>query len=300
MKRVQSCLVAGVLLCICMAMPASSQTDLEKALKQYTGETVKGYIQPLADLFSATMQSGYYHSAAIPASGFHFSFQVIGMAAMITDAQREYDAPTPAGWTPATFKTATIFGGKGTVIKHPTISALEYKGTDGVFKTEFMPAAVPQVSLTAFGTELSIRYSPVPKLDDEGFPNGVLWGGGLRHSISQYIDQSPIDIAVGGNFSSFKVGDIIDFQGYSVGAQASKQFSVLTLYSGLNYENSTMNLKYQTSDPSVPPLVDINMGGSNSVRFTVGTALSFGIFHIFADVNFSAVTNFSAGIGLGG
>jgi hypothetical protein len=301
MKSMHLWMVLGFSLCLCLAVPASSQTDLETALKQYNSETVKGYIQPLADMFGANMQAGLYHSAAIPSSGFHFSFQIIGMGSMLDDSQKEYVAPTPEGWTPATFKTATIFGGKGTEVSHATIPGLKYKGSDGIFNTKFVPLAVPQITIgSLYGTEVSIRFVPIPKMSEEKFPSGSLWGVGLRHSISQYIDHSPLDIAVGGFVSSFKFGDLIDFKGYSFGAQASKELSILTLYGGLSYEKSDMNLKFQTTDPTVPPLVDMNLGGANTFRATVGAHLSLWIIHLFADANFGSVTNFSAGIGLGG
>jgi hypothetical protein len=301
MKRVHLCLVLGVLLCLCMTIPAAAQTDLETALKQYNSQTVKGYIQPLADMFGANMQAGFYHSAAIPSSGFHFSFQIIGMGSLLDDSQKEYVAPTPEGWTPASFKTATIFGGKGTEVSHSINPGLKYKGSDGIFNTKFVPLAAPQITIgSLFGTELSFRFVPIPKMSEDQFPSGSLWGVGLRHSISQYIDDSPVDIAVGGFMSSFKFGDLIDFKGYAVGAQASKEFSILILYTGMSYEKSDMNLKYTTTDPSVAPLVDMNLNGANNFRFTVGAGLSLWIIHLFADANFGTVTNFSAGIGLGG
>jgi hypothetical protein len=301
MKRMQLWMVLGLFFCLCLVVPASSQTDLETTLKQYNSETVKGYIQPLADMFGANMQAGFYHSAAIPSSGFHFSLQIIGMGSLLDDSQREFTAPTPSGWNPASFKTATIFGGKGTEVTNAAAPGLKYRGSDGIFNTKFVPLAAPQITIgSVFGTEASFRFVPIPKMSEGKFPSGSLWGVGLRHSISQYIDNSPLDIAVGGFMSSFTFGDLIDFKGYSFGVQASKEFSILILYGGVNYEKSDMNLKYTTTDPNAQPLVNINLGGANNFRATVGAGLSLWIIHLFADANFGSVTNFSAGIGFGG
>ena len=77
-----------------------AESELEKALRQYSFEAVKGYIQPVADLFGANMNSGFSQSAAIPASGFHMSFKIIGMGSLVSDDQKSYDIVLPAGFRP--------------------------------------------------------------------------------------------------------------------------------------------------------------------------------------------------------
>ncbi|MBI4535362.1 MAG: hypothetical protein HY708_03725, partial [Ignavibacteriae bacterium] len=49
-----------------------AESELEKALRQLSGDAAKGYIQPIGDLFGANMNAGYYHSAAIPKFGLTF------------------------------------------------------------------------------------------------------------------------------------------------------------------------------------------------------------------------------------
>jgi hypothetical protein len=100
-------------------------------------------------------------------------------------------------------------------------------------------------------------------------------------------------------FNSFTIGDLMDFKGFAVNAQASKSIKILILYGGIAYESSKMNLKYASTDPTSPQGVDITLDGSNKVRFTVGVGLNLGILKVFADANFGSVTNYSAGIGFG-
>jgi opacity protein-like surface antigen len=85
-----------------------------------------------------------------------------------------------------------------------------------------------------------------------------------------------------------------------LGAQASKEFGVLTVYGGLGYQSSTLTLKYDSTVPSAPGTVEIELDGKNNVAFTVGAGLSFGVFKVFADINVGSVTNLSGGIGFGG
>jgi hypothetical protein len=279
---------------------AQSQTSLENALKQYNGDAVKGYIQPVADLFGANMHSGFYHSAQMSRTGFHLSFDIVAMAAMVGDDQKTYEASAPAGFTPAKFMTATVFGEKGSEITHATIAGLKYKGSDGIFNTKAFPLAVPQLSIGyVYGTEAIVRFLPVPKIGDDKIPQITLWGVGLRHSISQYMPKVPVDLAAGFFYHSFKAGDLINYKGLSFGAQASKTWSILTLYTGLSYEKSSLNLTYNSTDVTVPVNVDVELDGANKFRFTGGICLTLGFLKLFADANLGAVTAFSGGIGFG-
>ena len=119
-----------------------AQSDLENTLKQYSANDVKGYIQPIADLFGANMQAGWFHSARIPAEGFNLTFSLVGMAAVVGDDQKVYNANSPYG---GTFKTATVFGEKGGSAVAPPGSGLSpYYGSDGVIKASLFPLASPQ------------------------------------------------------------------------------------------------------------------------------------------------------------
>ena len=298
--------VRGGILCLLGAVllfsfaTARSQGSLQNALEQFNGEAVQGYMQPAADLFGANMNSGFYHSAQMSRWGFHLSLDIVGMAAMVGDDQRTFDAPTPPGFSPAKFKTATIFGGKGTEISNATIPSLKYKGSDGVLNTSAFPLATPQLTIGyVFGTEAIVRYVFIPKIGEEAVPESKLWGVGLRHSISQYLPSVPVDLAVGVFYQSYNAGDLIDFKGYTIGVQASKSFSILTVYGGLSSESSTLKLHYTSTDPIVPGTVDVSLDGANKFRFTGGLSLSIGFAKIFADANFGSVTCFSGGIGFG-
>jgi hypothetical protein len=290
-------LIGGLVL---FGSETTAQTELEKAIQQYGSATVGGYMQPVADLFGANMHAGYYHSAYIPTSGFSIGIDLIGMGALVQDGQKTYEATAPAGFSPATFKTATIFGGKGGSISHATIAGLQYKGSDGVFNTSIFPLAVPQLRIgSLYGTEVVLRFIATPSIGDNKFPVLTFWGAGVRHSISQYIPQSPVDIAASFFYSNFALGDLVKANGTSFGVQASKSIKILMLYGGLAWEKSTLDLSYKSSDPTAAPMVDVSLNGANKFRFTVGVGVSLGILKIFADANFGTVTNYSGGIGFG-
>jgi hypothetical protein len=281
--------------------PAAAQSSLEDALKQYNGTTVRGYIQPLVDLFGANLNSGFFAGPAAPRSGLSFRLSLIAMASQVSDDQKTYTAPTPTGWTPSSFQTATIFGGTGTTVTNQNNPALQYRGSDGLIDASLFPLAVPQVSIGGIaGTEATVRFITTPSFgDSDEFPKTTLFGAGLRHNVGRYLGILPFDLGVGAMYSSFKVGDIVEVTGLTIGAQISKTFTVLTLYGGLAWEKSSMNLTYTSTDPAVSGTVDIDLDGANTFRTTAGIALKLAVARVFADVNFGSVTNFSGGLSFG-
>jgi Family of unknown function (DUF6588) len=290
---------------ILLLLPAAgfAQTDLEDALKQLSGPNTQAYMQPGADLFAANMHSGYFHSARIARMGFTFEFALIAMTAPITDEHKTCTMSTPAGFVPATFETATIFGGKGTTIQNSSIPGLSYKGPDGIFNTSMFPLAAPQVTIgSVIGTQVSVRYIPIPKVgNQEAIPEGKTWAVGVRHSISQWFGILPLDVAASYFYNSMDAGDLLKFTGSQFGLEASKNFSVLVVYGGLAYENATMKVSYTYEDPYTlaKTPVTVELDGANTVRATLGLGVELGILKIFANANFGSVIQYSGGIALG-
>lgn len=283
--------------CTLFIVPLAGRAQsLQSTLQQFSSDAVKGYIQPAGDLFGANMNAGVFHSADISKTGFHLSFDIVGMVSMVGDKQRTYTVSSPPNFTPATFQTATIFGGKAGVVTDP--SGLTYHGTvDGLLDTKAVPLAAPQLTIgDIFGTRAMIRFIATPAMDN--FPSATLWGIGVQHSISQYVPFLPVHIAAHVFYNKFTFGDLINFTGTSIGVEASKSFSILTVYGGLAWEKSTMELKYTPDDAAFPP-VDVTLNGANNFRALVGVGLHIVFFSIFADANFGSITNFSAGIGFG-
>lgn len=296
LRRVPRLMVLAAAACAVLFLGSRgyAQSDLEKTLQQFAGNEVKGYIQPLGDLFGANMNAGMFHSAEIARTGFHISFDIVAMGASVGDGQKKYML-TPTNTNVPPFSTATMFGGKRDSV---VVGGAPYYGiADGFVNTSIFPLASPQLTLgDIYGTRAIIRLIGTPAI--KGFPAATLWGIGAQHSVSQYIPAIPLDVAAHVFYSKFTFGDLINFSGLSIGAEASKSFSVLRVYGGLAWEKSTMDLKYTPSDATIPP-VSISLDGANKFRATLGLGLHLGFFSIFGDANFGSITNFSAGIGFG-
>lgn len=289
-----------VALALCSATPMLAQSDLENTLEQFSGNAVKGYIQPMADLFGANMHAGLNRSAHVPVAGFHLAVDVIAMGASVGDDQKKYAAELPSSYSARTFSAPTIFGDPNVAVYTDPGTGLQYASSGGIINTSLLPMATIQVTAgSVYGTEAMVRFVPIPSISDEKFPKITIWGIGARHNISQYLAEVPVDISAGIFYSKFTLGDIIDFTGVTIGAQAGKSFSVLSVFGGLAWESSAMNLKYTSTVAGVNPSVNIDLDGANSFRFTTGASLQLAFFRLFADANFGSVTNFSAGLGFG-
>lgn len=290
-----------IILFVILTIPSKSQNSFEDAVEQLSSDNVQGYIQPLLDGFGANINSGFPGSARIKRLGLTLRLQVVGMGTLIGNDEKTYMATPPEPYDQEPVETATIFGGDGAVVSHP--AGATYRFQNGQIDTRIMPFAAPQLTIgDVFGTQLTIRYVPVPSMDD--FPEVNFVGVGVRHSISQYFPLLPVDIAAGVFYQTLSIGDFVDAEATAFSAQVSKTFLLLTLYGGVQYESTDVNLSYTYTGP-LPPgdqsdrNVSINFKGENEIRTTAGASLALGILHVHADISIGKVTVVSAGLGLG-
>jgi len=278
--------------------PVFAQSRVETSLQQFSAEAAKGYIQPLADLTSANLNSGFYNSAEIPYLGLHLRLDILVMGGLVTDEMKTYHAPLPSNFQGGSFETATIVGGRGGIFINPFDSLSTYRGSDGIISATLIPLAVPQLTLGALvGTEVTIRYFPLKSPAGEDLPDTKLFAFGIRHSISSYVKTLPIDIAIGYMYTRFQAEELIDYKGSLVALHASKSFSLLTLYGGIAWENGTLDGKYEDANQPTGTKVEVHLDAKNSARVTIGGKLSLGFFSFAADANIASVTSFTGGIG---
>jgi hypothetical protein len=297
-RIVHSLSLLVVALCLVVAPAAHAQQDFQSTIEQFGGTTITGYIQPVADMFGANINSGFFHTADIPKWGFHFKIEFVGMASLVEDAQKIYTASAPPGFNPSTFETATIFGEKGGLVVDQTTHFSSH-GSDGLFNTKYFPFAAPQVTIgDVFGTRFLFRLILTPEFQDGKVPKVTLWGLGAQHSINQYLPMLPFDVAVHGVVSRLKFGDLVTANATSIGLDASTSWAVFTLYGGVAWETSSLSLAYQPDNALLAP-VDLTLDGKQSFRGKLGVNIGLGPIALFADGNLGSVTVLSAGIGFG-
>ncbi len=283
------------LICL-LSAPANAQ--FRANLERYTGDNAAGYLQPLTTALGINFNRSWYHTAHVPRHGFYLHLRANAMMTFIADDDRAYQATTEDSFSPTQtvaaptvvgdVKSVRVNGNAGTTYLFP-----------GGFDIQSVLFAAPQLTIGAIaGTEATFRYLAL-EIGNAEIGDVNLFGAGLRHSVSQYFDQFPVALAAGVFYQRFKLGeDFIDATAMHYGVQASKSFSVLTLYGGLGYDTANIKVEYE---PSATPneRIKLDLDAENGVRATLGVNLKLAILHLNADYSIGAQSAFSAGIGLG-
>jgi hypothetical protein len=299
------CLLATSLL----VMPAAVAADegaIQNQISVYTGPNAEGYVQPLANAFGAALNSAFGYSAYIPKTSFHIGLELPVMGVFFEDEDKVFMATTEAGFQPSqTVEAPTVVGsGEATVITGTGGATFAFPG--GLDLNSF-GLVVPQIRVSSLaGTEAVVRWVAFDQ-GDADIGSVDLFGIGGRHSISQYMGETPpLDLAVGLLWQSFDLGDndfgnsFASSSALSIQAQGSKRmpvgFATFEPYGVVAYESVDVDLEYADVDGNP---TNVSLEGENTMRFTIGAGLNFVAGHVWADYSFANTNNFSFGLALG-
>ncbi len=168
----------------------------------------------------------------------------------------------------------------------------------GVVNTSAFPMIMPQIGLgLPFGIELTFRGLPVEvPLDDSS--SFSFSGYGIKIGLNRFIPTIPLvfpALSIGYYATNLNVADFITLNSSIISLQASKTVPFLTVYGGLGIENSKLVV-----DVTDLPLLDTNIeiSGTNKLRFTVGGRLKLALLSINYDYNGGEYAAHNIGIGL--
>ncbi len=286
--------IVGLLIVLSSFQDLNGSDDLrviELNLRNLTPVNARGYLMPLMESFSSNINRSTFHTAEIR-KGFDIYIGMKAIAAIIPDEHRTFSAVSPA--SNSTEHTATVVGDQG-----------NGDFPDG-FNWKIVPIMIPQVNVgNIFGTQFFIRYLPSTKFDDKIGTLDV-FGGGITHSLSQYLPEIPLYFAVQGLYQYAKLGTIFELTGTVYNFLASTRFAGLTLYGGLGYENTDLNVRYNYSpstEQSATPdttatRITFNESFEEHFRATVGMSLQFIIFNLNADYSFGNMHVATVGLGI--
>jgi hypothetical protein len=300
-------IAAAALLSFAPVSPRAEDGAVQNQISVYTGSNAQGYLQPLANAFGAALNSSYGYSAYIPPTSFHISLEAPVMGVFFEDTDRTFTATTESGFLPETEEGgAPTVVGPGEAVTVSGQGGAQFTFPGGLDLNSF-GLVVPQLRVSSLaGTEAILRWVAYEQ-GDADIGKISLFGIGGRHSISQYMGETPmLDLAVGLMYQTFKVGendrggDFTSTTAFSAQVQASKRaplgFMTLEPYAALAFENLDVDLDYDDGNGNP---VAVSLEGENDVRFTIGAGLNFVAGHLFADYSFAATNNFSFGLALG-
>ncbi|MBN1552905.1 hypothetical protein JW979_15635 [bacterium] len=290
MKRVV-CLFMLVLLSVTISIPLTA-SDIEDNVKYYNSDNGSLYLQPLADAFGAALNSGLYHDGKVEKFGLHLTFEVRVMGAIISDDQTTFTSVQEESM-PAGKSIPTIFGSKDEV----TVEGLDFN-PKGLYDYKVLPIPVPQLSIGSFaGTEINLRFFTTSVSDEIG--DLKIFGFGVRHSLSQYILLFPVDVALSYFQQSFEIGNIVEAKARYIGIQASKKFSIMTLYGGFGMQSSSLDIQYTYEGSTETSEISFDLDGKSRSCLTLGLGLDLTYFKLHADYNIASQQVFSLGVGFG-
>jgi hypothetical protein len=279
-------------------LPASAQIDAN--LGALTAENVKGYLGPLPTALSGTLSTSIFQSGNVPKSGITFSIGVKAMVAGFDDKDRTYTPTSPPGFSSSTqVKAPTVIGDvnavqqdgdNGTVLYHP-----------GGFDVQSFGLAVPQLTIgNILGTQAVVRWVRAD-VGDSDFGEVSLFGAGLQHSISQYFEGLPVDLAAGAFYQKFTIrDDLMDTKLWHVDVTASKNISFMQPYIGLGYDSFDMSVRYEpTTGGSSGTELDVKFDTKSNVHLTAGAQIKLAILKLNAEFNQAATTTVAVGLSLG-
>lgn len=297
-KKLQIIAVLVTFLILGISIP-QSMAQLEDAIEQLTGSNTKGYLTPFVEVFGRNLNTGIYRTAHVSKMGLHLYVGIATMGALIPESAKSFNGIPPEPYNQTPVKTASVFGGEGTVVPGP-VPSLSYAFQNGQIQGNLFPLAVPQLEIgSILGTVIKVRFF----LYDfgEGIGEIKLNGYGFQHSLSQYVPLMPIDISLGLFHHSFEVGDIITAGALSYGLQASKSFSLLTFYGTLAVEKADMDVSYtyEGEGSNQSEEIELKLKSKNSIYMTLGAGLNLPVVKLNGDLSLGKYTTVSLGIGFG-
>ncbi|MCS3632951.1 hypothetical protein GGP57_000242 [Salinibacter ruber] len=321
-----------IALAVLVVPPSQAQNrdtdELGGALSSIGQQYADNYTQPITDALGANLNAGLFRTAEVGGEGIvpviDVYVGVVGMGAFTSRStfqpeNETIEITTDQGIVEGKIQyhneVPTIFGNEtappDAVIEYDDKSGLENEPVSlppGLVNTSIAPLAIPQIGAgTVLGTDAQVRFLPETSISDYGSVS--LFGLSVRHSLSQYIPLSPVDLAVQGTWQSLSLsgsddsinsGEIVDASGWALNAQVSKSVPVapITFYGGLQYEQFGVDVGYTFQTSAGTSTVSFEQDASNNVRALAGVSVTLAVIQLNVDYALASNNTVSAGVGI--
>ena len=326
---------------------------------------LQSYISPYANAFGAGLSGGWYNTAR-PHKLLGFDITVSVNAGIVPTSENTFDvkkiglssafAPTSATGPSL---TPTIAGPKTPVVpmtlKDATGNTLTSFNTPPGADWKYVPAPTAQIGLgLPFGTEVKFRFLPKVSI---GEGDVSLWGVGVMHSLIQYLPGAKMiklfDVSAFGGYTKIMGNIPIKLQpdqatshytninpttafsnqflsatvsALNIGVIGSVTIPVITVYGGLGYCKTGMDIKLKGNFPTptynatylptpsvyedkgvvgdgikgitgIKPFPAIEIKNLSGLRANIGLRFKLAILTIHADYTLAQYNILSAGLG---
>lgn len=272
-----------------------AQSSIDDYVDSYVGENAEPYVQPLADIFTSSINTGVWEWSTID-KDFYLRLKLQGMATFPTASMRTFTGTTTGDFRPVqTAIVPTIIGDSRSVTVQGEDNTV-YVFPGGLdMQTVFL--GTPQITIGGFlNSELTARFLAFPLNND--LDRVRFYGIGGRHSISNYFVDAPIDFSVGYMYHHTEAGDYIVSDQHLVSAHIGKSGPVFSGQLMVGYQASNSDLHYIYDDGDTETEVDINLRNQNPFIMEAGLGVKLGPVMANGAISYSEHVAVAAGLGL--
>ncbi len=336
------------LLILCQAVTGWSQTDRIGDFIKTGGENAetltKAYFAPVPRGIGANLNTGWFTSASthhtlgfdiqirgalafIPSSDQDFNFDDLNLTNLeLADPNASPLSPTAGGDDAA---------GPEVIIRDDNGDEVDRFNLPQGSGYHIAPAPIVQASVGLIGdTDLIARFVPEVKIGDYG--NFNMKGFGLKHEINQWFPGGgllPVDISIMAGYNRININTNLDldpkngavptdptenyenqkvetsFDTFTAKVLVGKDLPFISVYGGLGYETSVMNLDVTGNFP-VTELVagqevtttlqdpfSYSENGANKFSLTGGVNFKLFFFNVFGEYTLADYPVANAGVG---
>jgi len=295
-RVLHSAALAGAIL-IGIVSPAAGQ--LSGNLGALTPQNVQGYLAPLPEALSGTLNSGVFQGAKIPLAGFNVSVGIHGMGVVFHDEDRTYRPTDPPGFSSTGPVDVPTVVGSTQAVDQPGQGGTTMSYPGGFDLDQFV-VAVPQLQIgSVLGTRAIVRYIALD-LGDSELGHLKLFGVGAQHSLSRYLPALPVNLAAGVFYQTLQLGDddLIDTHSLQFAVTASRAFGFAEPYFTLGYDSFHMEVNYQNASAGGEK-TNVEFDSQNDAHVTGGVLLGMPAVKLFAELNIAAQTGVALGLRFG-
>jgi hypothetical protein len=304
-------ILPGLILILFFEGNAMAQSPTER-LETLTRDLVEPYVEPLITGFGTALGSGLFTSAK-PHMPLGFDIGVRFMYVPFPEGAKYYDAKVLVYEVEGNtvVETVIVIPDAPTVVGPDTTIGIDTTGGRVAVPPELPPGfdmsalylGVPQLSVgLPFGTEALLRYISIPIEGDRI----SLFGWGFKYSLNRGpLSLLPISISLQFVNQTLKAGDVLKSTTTSFNIHASKGIPLLTFYTGIGMEWTSVKVNYELTylrpNPETGELEEViesiehKFKGKNRTRFVIGASLNFFLLKLNFDYNIGKYNAFSAG-----
>jgi hypothetical protein len=163
--------------------------------------------------------------------------------------------------------------------------------------------AVPQLTIgSLFGTKAMVRWIEVNTGDSE-LGKAKLLGFGVQHNVSHYMEESPLDVSIGGMYQTFQLGDdkLIDTKTWHAELTASRNLLPwLQPYLAFGYDALKMEVNYdQNVSGGGTEKTNVKFDDENGAHLTAGVLLGLPTIKLHAQIDVGSRIGAAAGVRFG-